>query len=88
MSIFNKGIYRIKCVKSGGHTLTNYGQLEFEENEELDLLGDATPDAIRAEDWWTADSMCRDTGFEIAQLIAAGDFEITEKIQPDPSKVI
>jgi len=85
---FDKGVYKIKCVKAGGHTLTNYGQQAFAENEELDLLDDATPGTIRAADWWTADNMCRDTGFEIAQLIAAGDFEVSEKRRPDLSQLM
>lgn len=83
MPELDKGVYRIKCVKAGGHTLTNYGQKHFAENEELDLLDDATPATIRAADWWTADNMCRDTGFELAQLINAGDFEVAEKRRPD-----
>lgn len=88
MAEFDKGVYRIKCVKAGGHTLTNYGQKAFTENEELDLLDDATPDTIRAADWWTADNMCRDTGFEIAQLIRDGHFTVAEKRQPDLTKMM
>jgi hypothetical protein len=87
MPEIDKGVYKIKCVKVGGHTLTKYGQKAFAENEELDLLDDATPATIRAADWWTADNMCRDTGFEIAQLIAAGDFVVVEKRRPDLSNM-
>lgn len=84
----DKGVYRIKCVKPGGHTLTKYGAQIFAENEELDLVADSTPSAIRAADWWTADNMCRDTGYELAQLIVAGHFEVVEKRRPDYSTLL
>lgn len=76
------GVYKIKCVKPGGHTLINYGQYAFSENEEIDLMDQNLPDTIRCGNWWTANTMCKDQGFEIAQLIAAGDFIITESIMP------
>jgi hypothetical protein len=79
----DKGTYRIKCVKTGGQILTNYGGYDFAEDAEVDLLDDATPDTLRAGDYWTADNMCRDTGFEIAQRIQAGEFVVVEKRQPD-----
>jgi len=84
----DRGVYKIKCVKAGGHTLTNYGQYAFTENEEIDLLDQNLPATIRCVDWWTADNMCRDTGFEIAQLMVAGDFVVVEKRQPDLSKMM
>lgn len=79
----DNGVYKIKCVKAGGHTLTNYGQFAFSEGQEVDLLDAGLPDTIRAGSYWTAENMCRDTGYEIAQLIAAGDFIVVERREPD-----
>ena len=79
----DRGVYKIKCVKDGGITLTNYGQYEFDKNDEIDLLDPELPDTIKCLDWHTADNMCLDTGFEIAQRIAAGEFTVTEKRMPD-----
>lgn len=78
----SRGILKIKCIKSGGYILANYGQYQFDEDEEIDLLDTNLPDTIRCDDWWTADNMCRDIGYEIAQLIMAGYFTITERQQP------
>ena len=80
-----KGQWWIKCVKAGGHTLTNYGQKAFAEGEEIDLIDDATPDTLRAADFLTAKNMCTDPALELAQLVAAGDFEVSRKVQPDPT---
>lgn len=77
------GVFKIKCVKVGGITLTNYGQQSFSENEELDLLDAETPAALRAGSYSTADTMCRDPARELAQRIAAGEFIITERAVPD-----
>ena len=77
-----EGVYKIKCVKPGGHTLINYGQYSFSENEEIDLMDQNLPDTLRCGNWWTARTMCTDTGYEIAQLIEAGDFIVTETAPP------
>lgn len=79
------GVYKIKCVKQGGYTLKNYGQKVFAEGEEIDLLDANIPETLRAGSWQTANDMCTDTGFELAQLIAAGYFVVTEKERPDLS---
>lgn len=77
-----EGVYKIKCVKPGGCTLTNYGQYSFSENEEIDLMDQNLPDTLRCGNWWTARTMCTDTGYEIAQLIEAGGFIVTETAHP------
>lgn len=76
------GVYKIKCVNPGGCTLTKYGQYAFSENEEIDLLDPGLPDTIRCSNWWTAKTMCTDTGYEIAQRIVAGEFIVTEATLP------
>ena len=78
----DSGTYQIKCVKVGGHTLTDYGQQAFAEDEVLDLLDQATPPAIRCASWGIAQNVCSDPSLESAQLIAAGQFEIVEVRQP------
>ena len=79
---FDDGILKIKCVKPGGYTLTNYGQYHFNEQDEIDLLDTLLPATIRCSDWWTANNICNDNGYEIAQLIIAGYFIITESRKP------
>ncbi len=81
--VVDKGTYRIKCVKPNGQTLTGYDGYDFAEGAEVDLLDDATSATLRAGDYWIADNMCRDIGFEIAQRIQAGEFVVVEKKQPD-----
>ena len=76
------GTYKIECIRPGGYTLTNYGQYSFSENEEIDLMDQNLPDTIRCGSWWTARTMCTDMGYEIAQLIASGDFIVTEATMP------
>jgi len=82
LTVVAPGTYKIKCVKVGGHTLTGYGQYAFSENEEIDLLAQSTPPTLRAGTHHTAKAMCEDTTYEIAQLIAAGDFIVTEITPP------
>jgi len=77
------GVYRIKCVKVGGVTLANYGQYGFTQDEEIDLLDPTLPATIKCVDWNTADNMCRDVGFEIAQRVVAGEFVVVEKRAPN-----
>jgi len=84
----NPGVYKIKCLKAGGYTLTNYGQYTFSENEELDILDTATPDTLRAGSYNTAILMCEDTTYELAQLIASGDFSVVQKTPPDLSAIL
>lgn len=81
------GTYKIKCVNAGGYVLSGYGQYAFDEGEEVDLVSPETPVSLRAQ-WNTADTMCRDQGFEIAQLIAAGIFIVTERRRPDLTLVL
>ena len=76
------GKYIIRCIKSGGVTLTNYGQKYFAEEEELDLLNELAPSTIKASDFSTASNMCEDSGFELAQRIASGEFIIVLRIRP------
>jgi len=82
ITVVSLGTYKIKCVKVGGYTLTGYGQYAFAENEEIDLLAQTTPTTLRAGNHHTANAMCKDTTYEIAQLITAGDFVITEITPP------
>jgi hypothetical protein len=82
MITFDRGIFRIKCVKTGGHTLTGYGAYAFAENEELDLLGSSVPATLRCLEWSIAQNMCSNPNLEIAQLITAGDFMIVESRKP------
>lgn len=82
----DRGTYRIRCVKVGGVTLTHYGQYVFAQDDEIDLLDQGLPATIRCGDWQTADNVCRDVGFEIAQRIVAGEFVVTEKSRPQPMK--
>lgn len=77
------GTYKIKCVCQGGYILNGYGQYIFKEGEEIDLMDQSLPETIRCSNWSTADSICKDVGFEIAQLIIAGNFIITEKRPPN-----
>lgn len=77
------GVYKIKCIHQGGYVLSGYGQYAFEEGEEIDLMNQSLPETIRCSSWSTADNICKDMGFEIAQLIAIGDFIITEKKSPN-----
>ena len=75
------GSYIVKCVKPGGDTLALYG-FAADEGQEFDLLDPATSESIRVSDFWTADNMCRDLGFELAQKIAAGHWQVVLARQP------
>ncbi len=75
------GEVKIKCVKTGGVTMTNYGAYIFAENDELDLLDPATADQIRAPNYACAHTMITDPACELTVRIAAGEFVIlTHKI--------
>ena len=76
------GEYWIKCVKAGGHMLVGYGAKVFTENEEIDLVAKSTPEFLRCADHDVAHNVCTDPSLEIAQLITAGDFEITKTRKP------
>lgn len=78
----DEGTYKIQCVKAGGHTLSGYGGKTFAEGEEIDLLDASTPETLRCADWGIAENVCSDPSLEIAQLIASGDFVVTEKRRP------
>lgn len=80
--IVNKGVFKIKCVKVGGHTLTGYGQYAFAENEEIDLLSDTAPGTIRCASLGIAKNICSNLHLELAQLILAGYFQIIETQEP------
>lgn len=80
-----KGELRIKCVKPGGYTMTNYGGYAWAEDEEQNLVDEALPATLRAGDYWTARNMCKDPALELAQRIVAGDFVIVSEKQPDPT---
>ena len=80
-----KGALVVKCVKSGGYTMSGYGGYSWDEGEEQDLLDDTLPEALRASDYWTARNMCHDPALELAQRIAAGDFEVVLERKPDPT---
>lgn len=75
------GNYIVKCVKPGGDTLALYS-FSATEGQVVDLLDPTTPDNIRAVDYYTADNMCRDTGFELAAKIQSGLWVIVEKRKP------
>ena len=77
-----RGMYVIRCVKDGGLTLTEYGQYEFGDEEDVNLLNPEVPETLRANDYWVAHVMCTDTGFELAQRISAGELEIVKTIKP------
>lgn len=75
------GKYIVRCLKPGGDTLVTYST-SADQGEEIDLLDPGTPDNIRAGGYWTAENMCCDLGFELAQKIARGDWAVIEKRQP------
>ena len=80
--MIDRGTFKIKCVRVGGLALDGYGGFVFEENEEVDLLGDVLPDTLKCIDYSTADRICSDANLEIAQRIAAGDIIVTEQRRP------
>ena len=82
------GVYKIQCANPSGCTLANYGQFSFSDGYEIDLMDQTLPETIRCGDWYTADNMCRDTGFEMAQLIQSGDLIVTERTPPDISSFL
>ena len=75
------GQYVVKCVKPGGDTLTTYS-FAAAQDQVVDLLDAGTPANLRAGSYWTAQTMCEDTGFELAQKIAAGSWQIITRRQP------
>lgn len=77
----SSGKYVVKCLKSGGDTLLTYGYTALQ-NQEVDLLDPSTPDNLRAGGYLTAENMCMDIGFELAQKIASGDWAVVEKVLP------
>ncbi|HSC28981.1 MAG TPA: hypothetical protein VLD67_17025 [Vicinamibacterales bacterium] len=76
------GEYVVKCIKPGGDTLSTYGDFAATQDQSIDLLADSTPDSLRAGSYWTAQTMCEDPGFELAQKIAAGTWQVVSKRQP------
>ena len=78
-----RGTYFVRCVKAGGYTMEKFGQYVWSEGEEMDLLDPSTPENLRAADFWIARNMCEDSGLELAQRIAAGDFVVGPILQPD-----
>lgn len=80
------GEYTVKCVKPGGDTLATYS-FTATQDQVVNLLDEATPANLRAGSYWTAQTMCEDTGFELAQKIRDGLWQLVSKRQPvlDPS---
>lgn len=78
-----RGDIVIKCIKTGGYTMTNYGQYAWAQDEEKSLFDPALPDTIRTADYSTAKRMVTDTNYELAQQVVAGNFEITSDVPPD-----
>lgn len=76
------GEYVIKCVKPGGDTLALYGNFAATEGQVINLLDAGTDDRIRAGGYWTAQNMCEDVGFELAQKIKAGTWQLVSKREP------
>ena len=64
--MIDRGTFKIKCVRVGGLALDGYGGFVFEENEEVDLLGDVLPDTLKCIDYSTADRICSDANLERA----------------------
>ncbi len=77
-----KGSFVIRCVKSGGYTMTAYGQYAWAEDEEKDLMDATLPATLKAGDYHTARNMCRDPARELAQAITAGDFVVVSERFP------
>ena len=77
------GQYVVKCVKPGGDTLALYG-FAATENQVVDLLDAGTPANIRAGSFWTAQTMCEDVGFELAQKIRDGLWVVVTRREPEP----
>ena len=74
------GIYKVKCIQSGGATVRG---VVFAQNQIMDLLDKDTDPAIEALDYNTAHRMCTGVGCSITIEISAGRFEIDETIPQD-----
>ncbi len=78
------GTYIVKCVKAGGLTLAMHGEFTFAEDQQIDLLDEATDDRIRAwPSWSTAHRMCTDQGLEFAQAVTIGDLVVLSVARPE-----
>lgn len=82
-----RGDVRVQCVKTGGYTMTAYGQYVWAQDEVRSLFDDTLPASLRVEDYSTAHNMVVDPGYELAQRIAYGDFVLVEDRLPDSSFV-
>ena len=83
-----RGEVKLKCVKVGGYTMTNYGAYMWAQDEERSLFDGALPVALRADEYGTARNMIVDPARELTQRIAAGDFIIVEDRHPNPSALV
>lgn len=74
------GVYKVKCIKAGGHTIRG---VVFSQNQEIDLLDKDTNTAIRCYDYDTAHRMCTGAGCPFTLEIEASRFEVTQATKPD-----
>jgi len=80
------GSVKVKCVKAGGDTLAVYSNLAVSEDQVLDLLDQSVDPRIRFMDYYSALNAVKDTGFELAAKIVAGDYELLETREPPLSQ--
>lgn len=78
---FDKGSFVVKCIKTGGDTLSLYG-FSATEGQEVDLLSDSTPASIRAASFAGATNMC-DPSFELGQKINLGQWVVVRSRHPN-----
>jgi hypothetical protein len=77
------GVYKLKCVKTGGVVLANYHNYPLAKDEEIDLLDQGLSVNIKFTDFNAARNACEDSGFELAQRIAAGELVVLKVEPPD-----
>jgi hypothetical protein len=87
MMAIDVGEYVVKCVKPGGDTLALYN-FAATEGQVIDLLDAGTDEKIRAGGFWTAQNMCEDLGFELAQKIVAGTWFVVVRREPNTDVVL
>lgn len=80
--MIDMGTYKVKCIDQNGVALSTLGGYTFAYEDEIDLLDPNLSGNIRCSNWSTADTLCRDSAFELAQMIEAGRLEVTEQRRP------
>jgi len=77
------GSYRLRCVRPGGVVLAQYHDYTLAQDSEIDLLDQSLSTTIRFSQFESADVACKDSGFELARRIAAGDLVVVETTSPE-----